>query len=114
MANRNPFKFPDYKQLRREKFDKEVLKYWNKVAQSQLVGRTIESVHYMKPEEKDEYMWYKAPVKIWLTAKPGNDILSKPICMIPSSDDEGNDGGALHFEGYKSDEHYLDSCLPTI
>ena len=114
MVNRQPFKFPDHEKLQGDEFNKAIRSYWNKVAQWQLVGRTIEDVLYMKPEEAEENMWYKAPVKIWLTAKPGNDIISKPICMIPSSDDEGNDGGALHFEGYESDEHLLDTCLPTM
>ena len=113
MAN-NPFQFPDYKKLQGYEFNKAVRNYWNTVAMWQLVGRRIEAVHYMKPEEIEENMWYKAPVKIWLTAKPGKGTISKPICMIPSSDDEGNNGGALHFEGYESDEHLLETCLPTM
>ena len=113
MAN-NPFEFPNYKKLGKKEFDKAIRTYWNSVARWQLVGRRIDAVHYMKPEEAEENMWYKAPVKIWLTAKPGESTFSKPICMIPSSDDEGNNGGALHFEGYKDDEYLLDTCLPTM
>ena len=113
MAN-NPFEFPDYKKLGRKEFNKAVRQYWTDTARWQLVGRKIKDVHYMKPEETEENMWHKAPIKIWLSAKPTKGTISKRICMIPSMDDEGNDGGALHFEGYESDEHLLDMCLPTM
>jgi len=114
MSNNKPFKFPDFEKFGEKEYYKEIRKYWNKVAHRQLVGRTIEAVHYMKPEETKENYWHKSPVKIWLSAVYKKDVLSNKICMIPSMDDEGNNGGALHFEGYKNDECLLDTCLPTL
>jgi len=113
MSNNKPFKFPDFEKLGKKEYYKEVRKYWNNVATHQLVGRTIYAVNYMKPEETKENYWYKSPIKIWLTAKHDFNT-SNRICLIPSKDDEGNDGGALHFEGYENDEYLLDTCLPTL
>ncbi len=60
---------------------------WNKINEKQLVGKTIKSVRYMSNEEAQETMWYNRPVVIEFT--DGSYI-------IPQSDDEGNDGGAIY------------------
>ena len=69
---------------------------WTKDIEKQLVGRKIVKVEYMPTEmAKDNFYWYKRP--IILTLDDGSEI-------IPSSDDEGNDGGALFFYS-KGDWH---------
>ena len=54
-----------------------------------LVGKTIESVRYMTTEEADAMMWDKRPLVIQFT---------DGSLLTPQSDDEGNEGGAMHFQ----------------
>jgi hypothetical protein len=55
-----------------------------------LVGKKISSVRYMTQEEADASMWDKRPLVIRFT---------DGSCIIPQMDDEGNDGGAMHYDG---------------
>lgn len=55
-------------------------------AAKQLVGRTIKSVLYMDNESAEEMGWYSRPIVI---------ELDDGTQLIPMSDDEGNNGGAL-------------------
>ena len=55
-------------------------------AATQLVGRTIKSVLYMDNESADAMGWYSRPIVI---------ELDDGTQLIPMSDDEGNNGGAL-------------------
>jgi len=74
-------------------------KKWTNKANNILVGKKIVKVRYMNKKECDDRYWY-----------------SRPICMqlddgtwiYPSSDDEGNDGGALFTTS--KDEY----CLPVL
>lgn len=59
---------------------------WTKEIQKFLVGKTIKNVRYLNDKEMEGMMWYKRPVAIFFT--DGHYI-------IPSADDEGNDGGAI-------------------
>lgn len=54
--------------------------------ESQLVGKTIKSIRYMNDREMEMFGWYKRPVII---------LLSDNTFVVPQSDDEGNDGGAI-------------------
>lgn len=54
-----------------------------------LTGKTIASVRYMTEAECAKLMWDKRPLLIRFT--DGSYI-------IPQSDDEGNDGGAMHYQ----------------
>ena len=65
---------------------KEVEKNFTK----KLKGKTIESVRYMTDEEMESAMWYKRPVVITFT---------DGTLLIPQSDDEGNDGGVIYYQG---------------
>tara|TARA_B110000858_G_C17523206_1_gene345775 strand:- start:53 stop:298 length:246 start_codon:yes stop_codon:yes gene_type:complete len=60
---------------------------WTKTNEKQLVGKTIKSVRYMTEDEARETMWYNRPVVIAFT---------DGTYIIPQSDDEGNDGGAIY------------------
>jgi len=62
-------------------------------AEKHLVGRTITQVRYMSEEETKDMGWYKRPLVI---------NLDDGTMLIPSMDDEGNDGGALF--GQNKDE----------
>jgi hypothetical protein len=51
-----------------------------------LVGKRIESVRYMTQDEADAFMWDKRPLVIRFT---------DGSFLIPQTDDEGNEGGAM-------------------
>lgn len=55
-----------------------------------LTGKTIASVRYMTEQECNGLMWHKRPLLIRFT--DGSYI-------IPQMDDEGNDGGAMYYQG---------------
>ncbi len=59
---------------------------WTKVAQEQLLGKTIVAVRYMSREEADEIGWDTVPVVMQLD--DGN-------LVYPGRDAEGNDSGVL-------------------
>lgn len=60
--------------------------YWTRYAVHALIGHTINAVRYMTHAEAEQMGWSSRPLVIQLSN--GN-------LLIPSSDDEGNDGGAL-------------------
>ena len=76
---------------------KDYTKIWNKTANDLLLGKKIIKVEYMSSEEADKGMWYSRPVRI---------ILDDGTNILPMSDDEGNDGGALWL-GSKDGEEVL-------
>ena len=76
---------------------KDYTKIWNKTANDLLLGKKIVKVEYMSSEEADKGMWYSRPVRI---------ILDDGTNILPMSDDEGNDGGALWL-GNKDGEEVL-------
>lgn len=67
-------------------------KRWTEVAAAQLKGRTIVEVHYMTTEEARQLGWSERPVVMQLD--DGNIVYA-------SSDDEGNNGGALFTNNQK-------------
>ena len=70
---------------------------WTKDIEKQLVGRKIVRVEYLNNESaKDSFIWYKRPIVL---------ILDDGSEIIPSSDDEGNNGGALFFLDKIGDWH---------
>ena len=76
---------------------KDYTKIWNKTANDLLLGKKIIKVEYMSSKEADKGMWYSRPVRI---------ILDDGTNILPMSDDEGNDGGALWL-GNKDKEDVL-------
>tara|TARA_R100000664_G_C2731765_1_gene122117 strand:+ start:887 stop:1150 length:264 start_codon:yes stop_codon:yes gene_type:complete len=70
-----------------KKYDKKsVRKFWTKKVSDSLVGKKITKVEYLSSEEADRSMWDKIPVAIQLDNKEW---------LVPMSDDEGNNGGAV-------------------
>lgn len=59
---------------------------WLKEIRPILVGRTIKSVRYLSDEETDEIGWNRSSIVL---------ELDSGVSLFPSSDDEGNDAGAL-------------------
>lgn len=57
-----------------------------KTLESQLVGKSIISIRYMNDREVEMFGWYKRPVII---------LLNDGTFIVPQSDDEGNNGGAI-------------------
>lgn len=60
-----------------------------------LIGKTIENVRYLDAKECGDLGWNKAPIVI---------ELSDQTALIPQSDDEGNEGGALMIYDYYKQE----------
>jgi hypothetical protein len=60
---------------------------WNKKAKDILVGRKITAARYLTQTEAEELGWSGRPLLI---------CLDDGTQLIPQSDDEGNDGGALN------------------
>ena len=67
--------------------DKELTQYWNDRISKILVGRKIVKVEYMSLKDAEDSDWYSRPVQIQL---------DNGVWLIPTSDDEGNNGGAIH------------------
>ena len=63
-----------------------------------LVGLRIMGVRYLTQEETEASGWYSSPIVI---------ELSDGSALIPQSDDEGNDGGALWIANSKCKEDLI-------
>ena len=74
-------------------------KRWTKIAENILLNRKIVKIRYMSEEETDEMYWHCSPICMQLHSG---------VWIYPSSDDEGNDGGAL----FTTDDK--ESCIPVL
>ena len=74
-------------------------KRWTKIAKDILLNRKIVIVKYMSEKETNEMYWHKSTVCM---------KLDSGVWIYPSSDDEGNDGGAL----FTTDDN--EPCLPVL
>lgn len=81
--------------------NEEIRTKLTKEASDILLGRTIKHVRYMTPEEMEWIGWWKCPVVM---------ILDNGTIIYPSTDDEGNDGGAIHY----STKDGNGSCIPVL
>jgi len=75
-------------------------KRWNHKAVELLLGRKIVAVRYLKDAEAEHWLFDQRPLLI---------RLDDGTTLMPMSDDEGNNGGAL-FTLTKEGS----SCLPTL
>ena len=57
-----------------------------------LVGKKIVRVEYMSVEDREIALWYDRPLMIYL---------DDGSLLIPMKDDEGKDGGSLHYHNQK-------------
>tara|TARA_R100000234_G_scaffold115376_1_gene91305 strand:+ start:1150 stop:1428 length:279 start_codon:yes stop_codon:yes gene_type:complete len=67
--------------------EEQAVNHWQKTSEEWLVGRKIVKCRYMSDKEMKESMWFNRPLCI---------LLDDGTWIIPQSDDEGNDGGALY------------------
>lgn len=81
--------------------NQELENKWNAQARKLLLGKTIINVNYMTQENADDMGWYSRPIMF--------ELSDGTICYI-STDDEGNDGGAL----FAADKNGQDLSLPTL
>tara|TARA_R110001583_G_scaffold55368_1_gene168362 strand:+ start:694 stop:954 length:261 start_codon:yes stop_codon:yes gene_type:complete len=65
---------------------KPVEQYWTEEVAKYLEGKTIVKVAYFSKDEVKDMMWHKRPITLHL---------DDGGILIPSMDDEGNDGGAI-------------------
>ena len=79
--------------------DDQVVGHWERKAAQVLVGRTIKAVRYLYPEEVENLGWYSRSVVF---------ELDNGTLVWPSTDDEGNDAGALFTTDERAD------TLPVI
>lgn len=56
-----------------------------------LLDAKVIGIEYLNPHEVDEMAWDKKPICITLKTKDG-----AIVHLIPQSDDEGNNGGAMY------------------
>lgn len=63
-----------------------------------LTGKKIAAVRYMSEAECTKLMWHKRPLII---------IFTDGSYIIPQSDDEANDGGAMFYQGEDSQENTI-------
>jgi hypothetical protein len=72
--------------LTEEIMQKDYTKFWTDVAKKQLLNRKIVDVRYLSEEEAENLGWTQRSVVM---------VLDDGNMIYPSSDDEGNDAGAL-------------------
>ena len=87
--------------LENEQLYKEKKEWSNRFAF--LYGKKIVGVRYLTQEETEASGWYSSPIII---------ELSDGSALIPQSDDEGNDGGALWIANSKQSSN--SDLIPVI
>ena len=60
---------------------------WIKKINKYLVGRQIVKIEYCPKKEMEHQGWHNRPIQI---------LLDNGTWLTPTSDDEGNNGGAIH------------------
>ena len=79
---------------------------WTAFAIEKLMGKTVTRVRYLSDEEAEQMGWHSRPLVIEFSGafnegRRGEDY--PPIAYVfASSDDEGNNGGALFGGSYKT------------
>ena len=65
----------------------ELSKAWQKKIEKHLLGKSIIKVEYMSEKDSEEQGWSNRPIQI---------LLNNGVWLTMTSDDEGNNGGAIH------------------
>jgi hypothetical protein len=79
----------------------DIKDYWLGKAAKVLVGRKIQSINYLSKDECEEIGWFSRPIVI---------TLDDGTIIYPVADDEGNDGGSIHYSK-QGDTNYI---IPVI
>tara|TARA_Y100000114_G_C11581390_1_gene241222 strand:+ start:262 stop:513 length:252 start_codon:yes stop_codon:yes gene_type:complete len=80
---------------------RDIEKKWTDYAKERLVGKKITRVRYLTHEEAEHMDWYSRPLVL---------ELSDGSLILPSCDDEGNNGGAL----FGQSKDFKDWTFPVI
>jgi hypothetical protein len=67
--------------------NEELSNSWKTRIEKYLKGRTIVKIEYCSEEEMEHQGWHNQPIQI---------LLDNGTWLTPTSDDEGNNGGAIH------------------
>lgn len=84
--------------------DEALKKMWTGTFKKHLVGKKITNIRYMTEKEKVDWMWSHCAIVIELD--DGQEL-------IPWSDDEGNNAGALYVHNFPDIKIHGD-ILPVI
>ncbi len=60
---------------------------WQKKIETHLLGKSIIKVEYMSEKDANDFGWTNRPIQF---------LLNNGVWLTITSDDEGNDGGAIH------------------
>lgn len=75
--------------------ERKIENRWTEIAEKRVLGKQIVAVEYISDEEADHMGWYNRPVAFKLN--DGSWLYSQ-------CDDEGNDGGAMHYVNNEDSE----------
>ena len=65
----------------------ELSKAWQKRIEKHLLGKSIIKIEYCSEKESERQGWHNRPIQL---------LLNNGVWLTMTSDDEGNNGGAIH------------------
>lgn len=88
---------------KQKKFQNSLRQQWKNRLSPEILGQRIVRVRYMTKVEAEQWGWYSCPLVIQL---------ENGTWLIPSKDDENNDGGALSL--LNNDRELEETLAPVI
>ena len=85
--------------------NEELSNSWKTRIEKYLKGRTIVKIEYCSEKESEEQGWHNQPIQI---------LLDNGTWLTPTSDDEGNNGGAILLMAWREScifRHQQCKCL---
>ena len=70
-----------------EMTSEELCLNWQKRIEKHLLGKSIIKIEYMSEKDSKEQGWHNRPIQL---------LLNNGVWLTMTSDDEGNNGGAIH------------------
>ena len=75
--------------------ERKIENRWTEIAEKRVLGKQIVAVEYMSDQEADYMVWHN---------RPGAFKLNDGSWLYSQCDDEGNDGGAMHYANQEDSE----------
>jgi hypothetical protein len=88
---------------RQRKFQSSLRQQWKNRLSPEILGQRIVRLRYMTKKEAEGFGWYSCPLMMQL---------ENGTWLIPSKDDEMNDGGATHLNN--KDRELKETLAPVI
>ena len=88
---------------RQRKFQNSLRQQWKNRLSPEILGQRIVRLRYMTKKEAEGFGWYSCPLMMQL---------ENGTWLIPSKDDEMNDGGAMHLNN--KDRELKETLAPVI